>query len=373
MALLEVRDLSTHFAIRDGPLRAVDHISFTLDRGEVLGLVGESGSGKSVTALSIMRLVDEPGRVVGGEILLEGENLLDLEDREMLAVRGQRIAMIFQEPVTSLNPVLTVGDQIYEALDREYYDHWRRGFLWGMAAAISRRLKPDRRGAKERAARAIELLRSVRLPEAESRLKEYPHTMSGGMIQRIMIAIALAGGPKVLIADEPTTALDVTIQAQILDLLRTRQRDADLAVLLITHDLGVVAETCDRVAVMYAGRIVETAPATRLFDEPRHPYTVGLRRSMPDADHKVERLTAIEGSVPSLIGIAESQCHFYTRCPFVMDVCSRVAPRAVIVASDHVVSCHLYGEGKPLPDLSGWRGPTAKSAGAATAPIAAQQ
>jgi peptide/nickel transport system ATP-binding protein len=362
VSLLEVRDLSTHFQVKAGPLRAVDHVSFTIEPGEVLGLVGESGSGKSVTALSILRLVDVPGRIVGGEVLFDGEDLLGLDDREMLAVRGQKIAMIFQEPMTSLNPVLTVGTQIVEALDREYYDKWRRGVAFGIAGALGRTFRRNGRARREREARAIELLRSVHLPDAENRLREYPYMMSGGMIQRIMIAIALAGGPSLLIADEPTTALDVTIQAQILDLLRSRQRDAQLAVLLITHDLGVVAESCDRVAVMYAGRIVETAPAVQLFDYPRHPYTIGLRRSMPDPDRKIERLTAIEGSVPSLVGLPESQCHFQARCPFVMDICRRVAPEPVTIGQGHVVRCHLYGDGKPLPDLTTTRVPTAVAA-----------
>jgi peptide/nickel transport system ATP-binding protein len=351
LPLLEVRQLSTHFVLKEGILRAADDVSFVLERGEVLGLVGESGSGKSVTALSLLRLIEKPGRTVAGEVLLDGKNLLALSEREMLDVRGQQIAMIFQEPIMSLNPVVTVGAQIAEALDRDYYGSWRRGFLSGLAHMIRRRVVPDRRAHRNREASAVRLLDSVRLPGGASRLREYPYMMSGGMIQRIMIAIALAGDPLVLIADEPTTALDVTIQAQILDLLRTQQRDFDLAVLLITHDLGVVAETCDRVAVMYAGRIVESASVVELFDHPRHPYTIGLLRSMPDPDRKLAQLTAIEGSVPPLVNIPISQCHFQTRCPFVMDVCRREAPPPTSVGSGHVVNCHLYGSGAPMPTL----------------------
>jgi oligopeptide/dipeptide ABC transporter ATP-binding protein len=350
--LLEVKQLSTHFFLRAGVLRAVDHVSFTLEAGEVLGLVGESGSGKSVTAMSLLRLVDAPGRTVGGSVLFDGVDLLQLSERQMLGVRGQKIAMIFQEPATSLDPVVTVGSQILEALDREYYDAWRRGLLRGIARMAKRWITRDRARRRELKRQAIELLRSVHLPGAEGRLTEYPYTMSGGMIQRIMIAIALAGQPRLLIADEPTTALDVTIQAQILDLLRSRQRDAGLAVLLITHDLGVVAETCDRVAVMYAGRIVETAPAAQLFEHPRHPYTIGLRRSIPDPDLRADRLTAIEGSVPSLVNLPESECHFQTRCPFVMDICRRVIPPPVAVGNGQTVACHLYTQGGPLPDLA---------------------
>jgi oligopeptide/dipeptide ABC transporter ATP-binding protein len=304
-----------------------------------------------VTALSIMRLLDPPGRTVGGEILLDGEDLLSLEEREMLDVRGKRIGMIFQEPASSMNPVVTIGDQLREALDHEYYDHWRHGLLPGLASSIRRKFggSASRRNIERE---AIELLQSVRLPGAESRLREYPYMLSGGMIQRIMIAIALAGKPQILIADEPTTALDVTIQAQILELLRQQQQENQLAVLLITHDLGVVAETCDRVAVMYAGRIVESATTAQLFDHPRHPYTIGLRRSMPDPDKRTERLTAIDGTVPSLVNLNAAQCHFSARCPFVMDICRREAPRQHDVGGGQVVACHLYGPGKPLPELT---------------------
>ena len=334
--------------LKSGVVRAADHVSFAIESGEILGLVGESGSGKSVTALSILQLIDPPGRITSGEVWLGGADLMRLRDRDMLAVRGQQISMIFQEPVTSLDPIVTVGEQIMEALDHNYYDSWRRSFFAGIARAIGRRFAPSRRARREREARAIELLRSVQLPGAEARLKEYPFMMSGGMIQRIMIAIALAGRPQVLIADEPTTALDVTIQAQILELLRSRRRDGQLAILLITHDLGVVAETCDRVAVMYAGRIVETAPAAELFDHAAHPYTVGLLRSMPDPDKPIERLTPIVGAVPSLVNIAQSECHFHSRCPFAMAVCRVEAPPELVLEDGHAVKCHLYGPGRPL-------------------------
>jgi oligopeptide/dipeptide ABC transporter ATP-binding protein len=352
--ILDVRNLSTHFVLKSGILRAVDGVSFTLQRGEVLGLVGESGSGKSVTALSILKLLDPPGRTVGGEVFLDGQDLLQLEESEMLHIRGKRISMIFQEPASSMDPVVTIGEQVREALDHDYYDQWRRGLLRGIFHSIRNRIAPDGASRRRVEREAVELLESVRLPAAASRLREYPYMLSGGMIQRIMIAIALAGKPEILIADEPTTALDVTIQAQILELLRQQQQENQLAVLLITHDLGVVAETCDRVAVMYAGRIVESAPVAQLFDHPRHPYTIGLRRSMPDPDKRTERLIAIEGTVPPLVNLPVAQCHFAARCPFVMDICRREAPLPFDVGNSQSVACHLYGPGKPAPDLA-WR------------------
>src|SRR2546423_2182607 len=256
--LLEVIALKTHFQTREGLVRAVDGLSFYLDRGELLGLVGESGCGKSITALSIMRLVAPPGKIVNGEILFEGRDLLKLSNREIRAVRGDDIAMIFQDPMTSLNPVFTVGEQIAEAL------------------RLHRRLsRADARKA------AVEAMREVSIPDPELRVNDYPHQLSGGMRQRVMIAMALACDPKLLIADEPTTALDVTIQAQILELLDNLRQTRELAVLLITHDLGVVAEVADRVAVMYTGKIVEESPVDELFARPKHPYTEGLLRSVP--------------------------------------------------------------------------------------------
>ena len=276
-SLLEVRDLTTRFTIDGGEFAAVDGVSFSLEAGRTLGIVGESGCGKSVTSLSIMGLVPQPpGRIAGGEILFEGVDLRKLPDAAMRELRGNRISMIFQEPMTSLNPAFTVGDQIAEVILRH--------------RAVSRE------EAKER---AIEMLRRVRIPSPEERYHEYPHRLSGGMRQRVMIAMALACGPKLLIADEPTTALDVTIQAQILDLMRTLREETGTAIILITHDLGVIAEVADEVAVMYSGKFVERAPVASLFAEPQHPYTIGLLGSIPQLHLEQERLAAIEGQVPN--------------------------------------------------------------------------
>jgi oligopeptide/dipeptide ABC transporter ATP-binding protein len=339
--LLEVNNLQTHFPTRAGLVRAVDGVSFYLDRGELLGLVGESGCGKSITALSIIRLIAPPGKIVGGEISFDGKNLLKLSDREMRAIRGDDIAMIFQDPMTSLNPVFTVGEQIAEAL------------------RLHRKL--SRKAAREG---AIEAMREVSIPDPARRIKDYPHQLSGGMRQRVMIAMALACDPKLLIADEPTTALDVTIQAQILELLDELRKNRELAVLLITHDLGVVAEVADRVAVMYTGRIVEQSPVEELFARPRHPYTEGLLRSVPKLTSalaaKAERLETIEGTVPSPTDLPPG-CHFAPRCPYRMPRCTTeeiplydleggVKVRCVLfdlaaaVAADHQVE----GESKQL-------------------------
>ena len=299
--LLEIKNLATHFPTRAGLVRAVDGVSFYLDRGELLGLVGESGCGKSMTALSIMRLIAPPGKIVAGEILFDGKNLLQVSNSEMRDVRGNDIAMIFQDPMTSLNPVFTVGEQIAEAL------RLHRG--------LSR--KDARKGA-------VEAMREVSIPDPELRVDDYPHQLSGGMRQRVMIAMALACDPKLLIADEPTTALDVTIQAQILELLDNLRKTRDLAVLLITHDLGVVAEVADRVAVMYTGKIVEQSPVDELFARPKHPYTEGLLRSVPKLTAKdvarAERLQTIEGVVPKPTALPPG-CHFAPRCPYRMPRC----------------------------------------------------
>ena len=339
--LLEVNDLKTHFLTRAGLVRAVDGVSFYVDRGELLGLVGESGCGKSITALSIMRLIAPPGKIVGGEISFDGRNLLKLSDGEMRAIRGDDIAMIFQDPMTSLNPVFTVGEQIAEAL------------------RLHRKL--SRKAAREG---AIEAMREVSIPDPARRIDDYPHQLSGGMRQRVMIAMALACDPKLLIADEPTTALDVTIQAQILELLNELRKNRELAVLLITHDLGVVAEVADRVAVMYTGRIVEESPVEELFARPRHPYPEGFLRSVPKlttaAAAKVKRLETIEGTVPSPTDLPPG-CHFAPRCPYRMPRCTAeeiplydleggVKVRCVLfdlaaaVAADHQVE----GESKQL-------------------------
>ena len=300
--LLEVKNLQTHFFTRAGVVRSVDGISFHVDRGELLGLVGESGCGKSVTALSVMRLVSAPGRIVAGEIWFDGEDLRAATERRMREIRGDDIAMIFQDPMTSLNPVYTVGEQIAEAL------------------RLHRKL--SRKQAREG---AIEAMREVAIPDPARRADDYPHQLSGGMRQRVMIAMALACDPKLLIADEPTTALDVTIQAQILELLDGLRKSRELAVLLITHDLGVVAEVADRVAVMYTGRIVEESPVEELFARPKMPYTEGLLKSVPKLTageaQKVERLQTIEGTVPKPTDLPPG-CHFAPRCTYRMPRCT---------------------------------------------------
>ncbi|HET7403857.1 MAG TPA: ABC transporter ATP-binding protein [Usitatibacter sp.] len=317
--LLEVDDLRTHFFTRDGVVRAVDGVSFAIRPGETLALVGESGCGKSVTSLSIMRLIaSPPGRVVSGTVRFGGRDLLRLTEPEMRKVRGNEISMIFQEPMTSLNPVLTIGRQVAETLVLHR----------GMARS-------------DAMARAVELLRLVHIPEPARRAREYPHQMSGGMRQRVMIAMALACGPKLLIADEPTTALDVTIQAQILDLMRELQASTGTAILLITHDLGVVAEMAQRVVVMYAGRKVEEAPVGELFARPRHPYTRGLMNSMPrlGAAHGArERLQEIPGMVPSLRAPLAG-CAFAARCGYAVERCRADVPAFEPRAPGHAVAC----------------------------------
>jgi len=320
--LLEVKDLQTHFPTRSGLVRAVDGVNFHLDRGELLGLVGESGCGKSITALSVMRLISPPGKIVNGEILFEGKDLLKLSDAEMRQMRGDDIAMIFQDPMTSLNPVFTVGEQIAEAL------------------RLHRKLP-----RKEARRATIEAMREVAIPDPARRVGDYPHQLSGGMRQRVMIAMALACNPKLLIADEPTTALDVTIQAQILELLDELRKQRELAVLLITHDLGVVAEVADRVAVMYTGRIVEESPVDELFARPKHPYTEGLLRSVPKltSEHvlKKERLETIEGVVPRPTDLPPG-CHFAPRCPHRMPRCTQEDIPLYELDGGVKVRCVLY-------------------------------
>ncbi len=324
--LLEVRDLRTSFHTTDGVVRAVDGIDFHVRRGEVMGLVGESGCGKSVTSLSIMRLVAAPGRVEGGEVIFDGQDLLKLSQREMRELRGERISMIFQQPTSSLNPVYDVGMQLGEVLE------------------LHRNLK---RPAARR--RALELLRMVGIPDPARRLDAFPHELSGGMAQRVMIAMALACEPELLIADEPTTALDVTIQAQILDLMRTLQRETNTAMILITHDLGVVAEMCDRVAVMYAGEIVEQTDVATLFDDPKHPYTRGLIGSVPTLGSTADQLATIPGSVPNLIDLPPA-CRFAPRCSLRVEANVLLAdekhPELLPVADGHEVRCWYY-HGEP--------------------------
>jgi len=313
--LLSVRGLTTEFPGDSGPVRAVDNISFSIPRGGTVGLVGESGCGKSVTSLSIMRLVSPPGRVSAGDVVFDGINLTNIAEDEMRRFRGNKISMIFQEPMTSLNPVFTIGAQVAEVF------------------RIHRGLSRD-------AARmeAIEMLRMVRIPAPETRVDEYPHQLSGGMRQRVMIAMALACRPKLLIADEPTTALDVTIQAQILELMSALQRELGTSILLITHDLGVVAEVCESVIVMYAGRVVERAPVKSIFITPRHPYTRGLLNSIPRLGRKVSRLPVIQGSVPAP-GKYPQGCRFQERCPRVLDKCRVAEPVLESYSSGHEVAC----------------------------------
>jgi oligopeptide/dipeptide ABC transporter ATP-binding protein len=320
--LLEVRNLQTHFPTRSGLVRAVDGVSFHIDRGELLGLVGESGCGKSITALSVMRLIALPGRIVNGEILFDGKDLLKVSDSEMREMRGDDIAMIFQDPMTSLNPVFTVGEQIAEAL------------------RLHRKL--SRKDARQA---TIEAMREVAIPDPARRVDDYPHQLSGGMRQRVMIAMALACNPKLLIADEPTTALDVTIQAQILELLDDLRKQRELAVLLITHDLGVVAEVADRVAVMYTGRIVEESPVEELFARPKHPYTEGLLRTVPKLTSteiiRKARLETIEGVVPRPTDLPPG-CHFAPRCPHRMPRCTTEEIPLYQLEGNVEVRCVLY-------------------------------
>lgn len=329
--LLAVKALKTFFYTEDGTVRAVDGVDFEVYPGEVLGLVGESGCGKSVTSLSIMRLVSKPGRVDGGEILLDGKNLLDLSEDEMVKIRGNRVSMIFQQPQTALNPVFKVGDQLAEVLN--VHQDLGKEAGWN---------------------RAVALLKMVGVPDPERRAHAYPHELSGGMAQRVMIAMALACVPELLIADEPTTALDVTIQAQILDLMRDLRRDMGTAVILITHDLGVVAEMADRVAVMYAGEIVEQTDVNSLFDEPMHPYTQGLIGSIPILGELKEKLDVIPGSVPNLVNLPPG-CRFAPRCQarvkYALNICTVTDPELAEVKPGHLVRCWLYqsAEGHVAP------------------------
>ncbi|MFN2116997.1 MAG: ABC transporter ATP-binding protein [Candidatus Promineifilaceae bacterium] len=320
--ILEVKNLKTHFFTEAGSVKAVDSVDLVVKRGEVLGLVGESGCGKSVTSLSIMRLVGQPGRIVAGEIFFDNEDLLKLPEKQMVKIRGNRISMIFQQPQSSLNPVFRVGDQLSEA--------------------ISLHQDVSKEEAQER---SIELLRMVGIPEPKSRARAYPHELSGGMAQRVMIAMALACVPELLIADEPTTALDVTIQAQILDLMRNLRTKMDTAIILITHDLGVVAEMCDRVNVMYAGRIVEEAGVVELFKSPKHPYTEALIGSTPVLGETDKELTTIPGSVPNLIDLPAG-CKFAPRCEarieHGLERCTEEEPQLKEIEPNHWVRCWLY-------------------------------
>jgi oligopeptide/dipeptide ABC transporter ATP-binding protein len=326
MSLLSVKDLKVTFKTDDGIVSAVNGLSLSLEAGETLGIVGESGSGKSVTALSIMRLIAmPPGRIDSGSIEFNGQDLLKVGEAQMRQIRGNKISMIFQDPMTSLNPVLTVGDQIAEAI-----------------------MLHQHKNKHEALKRAIEMLKIVRIPEAEKRIHNYPHQFSGGMRQRVMIAMALACDPQLLIADEPTTALDVTIQAQILDLMRDLQKRLNSAIIMITHDLGVVAEVCERVLVMYAGNLVEYGTVDQIFRDPKHPYTLGLLQSLPrldEADRK--RLVPIEGQPPNLLHLPAG-CSFAARCRYAIEVCPTQPPPLIDFGEGHVARCVLYKEDSKL-------------------------
>lgn len=329
--LLRVRDLRTHFFTEDGVVPAVDGIDFELDRGGTIGIVGESGSGKSVTSLSVMGLIPSPpGKIVTGEIMFEGKDLTKLKEPDMRKIRGNEISMIFQEPMTSLNPVFTVGDQIIEAV--MLHQHL------------------DKKAGK---AKAIEMLRLVGIPSPDRRVDEYPHQMSGGMRQRVMIAMALSCNPKLLIADEPTTALDVTIQAQILDLMNKLRQELGTAIMLITHDLGVIAEVVDKVAVMYTGKVVEYGDTKSIFANPQHPYTLGLLGSIPKLHGDGSRLTAIPGSVPTP-GNFPVGCGFHPRCSFAKEICKQKKPDQVKTQAGQLASCWKltdYKEPKPVKEV----------------------
>lgn len=316
--VLEVNGLETHFFTDNGQIPAVDNIHFHVNKGEVLGIVGESGSGKSVTSLSIMNLIQSPGKIVGGEILFKGENLVQFSEKRMRGIRGNEIGMIFQEPMTSLNPVFTIGNQIIEGI------------------RIHKKLNK-----KQAWAHSIENLKRVGLPRVEELMNEYPHQLSGGMRQRVMIAMAMSCDPEVLIADEPTTALDVTIQAQILELMKKLNREMNTSIIMITHDLGVVSEMCDRIVVMYSGKIVEEGTTWDIFKRPKHPYTIGLLKSVPDVRTRKKRLYSIPGNVPKP-GSIKNGCHFAPRCNFSFDKCFEVTPELVEVGNGQRSRCWLH-------------------------------
>jgi len=361
--LLTVSNLKLNFHTYAGDVKALDGVSFRIKKGEALGLVGESGCGKSVTALAIVGLLPENASVIDGEIVLEGKNIIKVAHDEMRKIRANRIAMVFQDPTTFLNPVLTIGEQLEEVFllnperlarvategriseglseVKEEATHTKQDAFEAASAKLSG--SQAKKVAREL---SIDVLKQVRLPDPERILKQYPHELSGGMRQRSMIAMALARNPDLFIADEITTALDVTIQAQILELLRELKKELLGSTLLITHDLGVVAELCDRVAVMYAGNIVEVAYVNELYANPLHPYTQGLMRAIPMIDRKMDRLETIPGSVPDLI-YPPSGCRFHPRCPFAFEKCKLVKPELIDAGKNHSVACHLYGEGKP--------------------------
>ncbi|EEG76982.1 ABC transporter ATP-binding protein [Dethiobacter alkaliphilus] len=317
--ILEINNLQTSFFTDDGEVKAVDGVTLKVQKGETLGVVGESGCGKSVMALSVMRLIQKPGKITGGEIILNGQNIVKKTEKEMLKIRGNKISFIFQEPMTSLNPVLTIGEQLRETFRAH-----------------------NKISKKEALAKSIEILKLVKIPSPEKRIHQYPYELSGGMRQRVMIAMALACNPELLIADEPTTALDVTIQAQILELIKDLQSKLNTAVVMITHDLGVVAETCNNVAVMYCGSVVEYADVKTLFATPKHPYTLGLFNSLPRHDIDKEELEAIKGSVPNLTEIPNG-CRFSPRCPYTRDICKDKFPELISTGNSQV-RCWAYSD-----------------------------
>ncbi|MFC1869728.1 ABC transporter ATP-binding protein [Chloroflexota bacterium] len=319
--MLEVLDLKTYFFTRRGVVKAVDGVSFSVKGGETLGLVGESGCGKTVTCLSILRLAPLPaGRIVGGKILFEGEDLLQKSEAEMRQIRGSKVSMLLQDPMTSLNPVFSIGEQVGEAI--RIHQGYKGATLWE---------------------KVTDMLKLVRIPAAQERMRDYPHQMSGGMKQRVVGAIALSCQPSLLLADEPTTSLDVTIQAQYLRLLKEIQQKAGVGMIFVTHNFGIVAKMCDRVAVMYAGRIVESAAVRDLFDSPAHPYTIGLMKSLPTLEGKAEKLFSIEGQPPYLLNLPKG-CSFAPRCTEVMDVCRSEYPPQGMVRDGHYVNCWLVGK-----------------------------
>ncbi len=315
--ILDIRGLKTHFFTYNGVVKAVDGVDLTIAGEEVLGIVGETGCGKSVTTRSVLRLIQDPGRIVEGEILLDGEDVLAKSEKEMRTIRGGKVSMIFQNPLSSLNPIFTIGEQVCRIIRIHHHS--------------------DKKAARER---ALEMFSQVRLPNPNRLLKKYPHQLSGGQLQRVMIAMALSCKPELLIADEPTTALDVTIQAQILTLMLKLKKDTQTSILLISHDLGVVAELCDKVVIMYAGRIVEYAPISEIYNRPLHPYTEGLMLSVPGKGESGEDLVTIRGTVPNLI-TPPSGCRFHPRCPLAEKICSEKTPLLTDNGSGHSVACHL--------------------------------
>ena len=321
--LVQIKNLKTYFYTEDGIVKAVDDVSFNIKEGEIIGVVGESGCGKSVTAMSIMKLIPSPpGKIVGGEILFEDKKILELSDEEMRRIRGNDIAVIFQEPMTSLNPIFTIGYQIEEVI-----------------------ILHQKLNKAEARKKSIEMLKLVGVPRAEEIVECYPHELSGGMRQRAMIAMAVSCNPKLLIADEPTTALDVTIQAQILDIMKDLKKKLKTSIMLITHDLGVIAEMAEYVVVMYAGKVIEEAPVIEIFKNPMHPYTEGLMKSKPSLDKDTERLYSIPGQVPNPINMPE-ECYFCARCPKAIDICKKQQPPIREITPGHKVACFLYEEGK---------------------------